>query len=284
LGRGAALFAYPRPAVVHTPHGHIFQGYYGRVMTGLFILMERLAARATHATVALTPKERADHLALNIGTPESFLVVPSGVDIEEFTEPKRSREEVREELGLGPDEPVALTVGRLVEVKAQHFLLDAAALILRENPGARFVLVGEGPLRNSLGRQAERLGIAERVVFTGFRNDVADILHAADLFVLTSLNEGMGRVLVEAMAAGLPAVAFGVGGVVDLVDGEVGALISPFDVAEFARAAGALLEDPALRAELSQNAKARSRQYSTDAMLEGLDHAYRAAAKLRRGA
>ena len=117
------------------------------------------------------------------------------------------------------------------------------------------MLVGEGPLGPALKIQAERLGIAARVAFTGFRNDVADILHAADLFVLTSLNEGMGRVLVEAMAAGLPVVAFADCAGVNqyVVDGRNGLMVDRSDGTRgLARALARAISDESLRRRLSR--------------------------------
>lgn len=282
LGRAAALLCSSGPAVVHTPHGHVFEGYFGPVKTGLFILLERLFARAAAAMVALTPREREDHLALKIGSPGNFFVVPSGVEIEGFAAPSRPRDELRRELGIRTGEVVATTVGRLVEVKGHSYLIEAAARVCREKARARFVIVGDGHLRNSLESRAQRLGISARVVFTGFRSDVADILHASDIFVLTSLNEGMGRVLVEAMAAGLPIVAFGVGGVPDLVTEDVGVLIEPFSVEGFARSLASLMADPGRRSELAAAAKKRAEAYSVGAMLTGLDKVYSAALSLAR--
>src|SRR5437660_7663496 len=113
----------------------------------------------------------------------------------------------RKELGLPPDGEIVGTVSRLVPIKGLEWLLQAAPQVLAQFPQACFVIIGDGPLLGELRQLTSKLGIGLRVVFLGAREDVPECLAALDLFVLPSLNEGMGRVLLEAMAVDLPVVA-----------------------------------------------------------------------------
>ncbi|MGC8669483.1 MAG: glycosyltransferase family 4 protein [Chthonomonadales bacterium] len=226
LGRMAARLCRV-PILVHTPHGHVFHDYYGRTATRVFIATERFCARFTHRLVMLTRNELQDHLALRIAPEERFAVIHSGVDFSRFIEAPTCRGTMRASFGIPPDARVLGTVGRLVPVKGQTYLIEALPAILGSVPNAHLVLVGDGPLRQDLEHQATRLGVASRVHFAGLREDVASCLADFDLFVLPSLNEGMGRVLVEAMAMRLPVVASDVSGIRDLVHHEQNGLRVP---------------------------------------------------------
>jgi glycosyltransferase involved in cell wall biosynthesis len=159
-----------------------------------------------------------------------------------------SRTEARRILGLAPDRPVVLTIGRLTHMKGQWHLIDAVPALAARFPDLAVVLLGDGPLRGSLADQAAGLGISEHVVFAGHRPDARQLLAAADVFVLPSRHEGMPLVALEAMAAGLPVVATRVIGSAEVVDdGVTGALVRPGDPAALGAAVARLLTSPALR-------------------------------------
>ena len=216
LGRIAARMCRV-PIIVHTPHGHVFHGYYSRPVTRVFIAVERFCARFTNRLVMLTQNELQDHVKVGIAPADRFVVIHSGVDFTPFEGAPLSRGRLRDAFGIPPHAPIIGTVGRLVPVKGQKHLIAALPAILQKVPNVHIVLVGDGPLREELAAQATELGLAANVHFTGLREDVAACLADFDLFVLPSLNEGMGRVIVEAMAMRLPVVATDVSGIRDLV-------------------------------------------------------------------
>jgi glycosyltransferase involved in cell wall biosynthesis len=185
------------------------------------------------------------------GVPRAMIhVARNGVSA---TAPRRSRATTRRELGLAADAPVAITVARLTAQKNHAALLAALPDILAVHPTFRLVLVGTGPLDAELRDYAARFG--EAVLFLGQRNDIADLLAAADLFVLPSLFEGLPLSLIEAMAAGLPTVATAIGGVDEAVDpGVTGLLATPERLAE---AVLGLLGDPAASAAMGRAARRR---------------------------
>jgi glycosyltransferase involved in cell wall biosynthesis len=267
IGRVAARLAGV-PHILYTPHGHVFQGYFSAPVTRSFVVLERLAARWTDRIITLTDAEADQHLALGIGRPGQFVTIPSGIDLDAAVAATPTR--------LVTDGPAIGTVARLVPIKGHAFLLDAAPEVLRQHPAARFILVGDGETRPALEAQARKLGVSDRVLFTGYRDDVPALLAGIDLVVLPSLNEGMGRVLVTAMALGKPIVATRVGGVPELLaDGAAGRLVPPGDAAALADAVCALLRDPDQAAALGEAGRRRVGRYSAQTMVESLAQVYR---------
>jgi glycosyltransferase involved in cell wall biosynthesis len=158
------------------------------------------------------------------------------------------REEARRAMGLDPEQPVVLTVGRLTHMKAQWQLVDVVPDLVSRFPGLVIMLLGDGPLREVLAKQAAGLGMAHVVRFPGHRPDARQLLAAADVFLLSSRYEGMPLAVLEAMEAGLPVVATRVVGNEDVVvDGVTGTLVPFGRPAALGAALAALLDDPGLR-------------------------------------
>jgi glycosyltransferase involved in cell wall biosynthesis len=268
----SVLWLAPRHCkVVHTFHGHIFYGYYGRAKTTLFIWIERILARlCTDRIIVISRQQRSDICdRYGVGTPAQFAIVPLGIDLDEVD---GNPGEFRREIGVGEDEIIIGSVGRLCAVKNHALLLDAAEMVLRDrDPGAprvRFVIIGDGELRGHLEERARRLGIEDSVIFAGFREDAGALYSDLDLVVLTSTNEGTPLTLLEAMAAGRPVVATEVGGVVDILGErlnragristwEHGITAGSGDAAGIAEALDQLIGRPDTSAEMG----ARSRLY-----------------------
>jgi glycosyltransferase involved in cell wall biosynthesis len=248
------------PVVIHTAHGNVFDGYFNPVATRLFVAMERFAARRCDRIIELTPGGIEEHLEQGIGRREQFCTIFSGIDLEPFDEAVRRRADTRRALGIPPDALLVGAVGRLEPIKGFTYFVDAARRVADSVPGAVFVLAGQGSLDGSLRAQAEPLGARTpcgRFRFLGPRDDVPDLMAAFDVFVLPSLNEGMGRVLLEAGAAGTARIATRVGGVPDIVrDGETGLLVPPRDARAIADAVLELERNPARRAMLGAAARA----------------------------
>ena len=267
LGRLAARRAGV-PHAVHTPHGHVFHGYFAGPATRLFIALERIAAPWSDRIVTLSDAEAQDHLRHGIGRPGQFVTIPSGVDLGVVGAARPTP--------LVSGGPVVAAVARLVPVKGFQYLIDAAPEILRRCPQARVLIVGDGELRPVLEGRVRAAGLDDRITFTGFRDDVASVMAAADLVVLPSINEGMGRVLVMAMALGKPIVATRVGGVAELLgEGEAGVLVPARDAGALARAVCTLLLDGSRAQTLGEAGHRRAPRYSAEAMLEALARLYR---------
>jgi glycosyltransferase involved in cell wall biosynthesis len=186
---------------------------------------------------------------------------------------------LRNALGIPPDARVVLAVGRLSSEKGHADLLEAVAALREGNPAwiLRVVVVGDGPERQSLGRKAAALGVAEHILFAGHREDVRPFYGLADLFVLPSHSEGSPNVLLEAMSAGLPIVATAAGGSVELVsDGQTALLIAARDPRAMSAAMGRLLQDRELASRLGAHAREASRQYTPEAYARSVIAVYRA--------
>ncbi len=241
VGRLAARLARV-PIVVHTYHGHVFHSYFGPVKTRLFVQIERSLSRVTDMILTVGEKQRGEILGYGIGTPVKMRVVPLGLELEPFVDTEGHRGQLSAELGLGPGAPLVGIVGRLVPIKGHGDFLQAARLVLNRMPGVRFLIVGDGELRDQLERQVDDLGIRDSVLFLGWRRDLPKVYADLDLVVLSSLNEGSPVALIEAMSAGRPVVATNVGGVGDVVtDGRDGLLVPARDPQALANAVCRLL-------------------------------------------
>ena len=263
VGRLAAWLAGV-PAVIHQPHGHVFYGYWSRPRTALFVGLERIAAHWTDTIVTLTRREVEEHLERGIGRAAQYAVVPSGVPTQALRASAPPRAEARARLGLPADAFVIAGVGRLVPIKGFDLLVAALADVAARVPDTHVLLIGEGADRAALEARAAALGVADRLHITGSVTDVMARLAGADVLAAPSRNEGMGRVLVEAMALGLPVVGARVGGIGDvIVDNECGLLVPPEDPGALAAALVELGLDAPRRAKLGAAAPPRAEAFST---------------------
>lgn len=272
IGRIAARLAGV-PVVIHTPHGHILYGYYGPAGTRLFAFLERVSAPLCDRIVTLTDRGAREHLAQGIGNTAQYVTIPSGVDVDALRERALDKAQARHELGWELDAAIVLGVGRLVPIKGFDLLIRALAHL---KPAPGLVLVGDGPERERLQSLAAELGVAPRVTFAGAIEDVTPFLCAADVMVVPSRNEGMGRALVEAMALGVPVVGASVGGIPSVIeDGRSGLLVSREDVAGIADAVQRLLARDDLAASLADGARSRAEAFSLPVMERALLELYR---------
>ena len=190
------------------------------------------------------------------------VVVHEGVDVERIV--RLPVGNIHAELYLPTHAPVVGNVGALVEQKGQHHFVEAAALVVREVPDARFVILGEGELRPALEEQIKRRHLERHVFLAGFRADVLELTKSFDVFVVSSLHEGMCTALVDAMAASRAAVGTSVGGVPEVMaDGKTGFLVPARDHTAMARRIVQLLKDPALRLRMGATALERARELFT---------------------
>jgi glycosyltransferase involved in cell wall biosynthesis len=221
-----ALLLRPRACrFVHTYHGHIFHSYYGPLKTRIFLLIEKMLARLiTDRIVVVSEQQRREiNGEFRVGRADQFRVIPLGLDTSVFANWKERARSFRDELGLSTDDILVGIVGRLTEIKNHELFLRAAAVFKsqfsQQSPdrSVRFVIIGDGALRHTLERQADSLGLADNVIFTGSRRDVDRVYPALDIVALTSRNEGTPLTLIEAMANARPIISTAVGGVVDLL-------------------------------------------------------------------
>lgn len=275
LGRIAAYLCRV-PVIVHTFHGHVLQGYFSAAKTRVFVGIERLLARASDRLIAVSPRVRADLLALGIGRPDRFDVVPLGLDLDRYLAVTGPDGALRRELGVDVDVPLIGIVARLVPIKAHELFLEAATRLMQRFPTARFVIVGDGERRGALQTLASTLGVDARVHFLGWRGDLDRIYADLDVVALTSRNEGSPVALIEAMAAGRTVVSTDVGGVSDVVaDRRTGRLVADADAAALATVITELLEDAPQRCRLGAAARQHARtHYGAERLVADIDALY----------
>jgi glycosyltransferase involved in cell wall biosynthesis len=236
--------------------------------------------RLLSKVICVSRPTREAHLEELGRDPRKCVVVHNGIDLQRFS-PSIAADGVRAELGLEENTPLVGTVSRLGEErKGVHVFIDAIAAVAQTHPRARFLVVGDGHLKAKLEQQAQELGIAEKVIFTGERKDVARLLAAMDVFVIPSLYEACQYSLLEAMAMGKPVVATPAGVAPDVVfDHQTGLLVPLADSAAMASAVRALLDEPMAADGMGQRARElMATQFSVDVMIDNISRVYAEAA------
>ncbi len=274
LGRVAAKIVRV-PLIVHTPHGHVFFGHFGPIFSRVFLWVERLFGILTDCVVVLTDGEGSDYTDRNVYPEDKLVQIHSGVDIEKFKQSPVSAVEKKRSLGLAQNGLVVGFIGWLLPIKGPMHLLKAMEDVWRNYENTVLVFIGKGDLDVDLRAAALKTGANGRVNFLGWRNDIEEIMPIFDIFVLPSLNEGMGRVLVEAMAAGKPVVASNVGGIPDLVRHDYnGLLVAPGDEKALATSIRQLISNPEKAKLMGQRGREFCRQFSVESMVEKIDILY----------
>jgi glycosyltransferase involved in cell wall biosynthesis len=257
IGRLAAWLCRT-PVIVHTIHGFSSHEFMSAGRRRAYLAIERLVRPLTHEFLAVAPEVARQAVENRLASPGAVSVVPSAVELDGI--PFDSDPEVRSELGIPVDAPLVGTVGRLDYQKAPLNFVRMAARVAAEHPDTRFVMVGDGMLLDDAREAARRLGV--EVIFTGFHPEAARIAASFDVFVISSLYEGLGRGLTEALASGRPVAATAVNGVIDLVEpGCTGLLAPPADPAALARNVSWLLEHPEEARRMGEAGRARVRGF-----------------------
>jgi glycosyltransferase involved in cell wall biosynthesis len=286
LGRTAAwLYNLSRPRhrrclIVHTFHGHVLHGYFGRSASALVRVIERTLARLTDCVLVLSPRLREEiGDVYRIAPPEKLFIVPLGLELDDLLALEPRAEPVAGEFVFG-------YVGRLVPVKNVPMLLGAFARVHAIAPEARLAIVGDGELAPALRELVQNRGLSGAVRFDGWRSDLPAVYAGFDALALTSVNEGTPVAVIEAMAAGLPVVATAVGGVPDVVtDGRDGLLVAPGDEEAMAQAMLRLLRRADERRALGTAAREVVRaRFAASRLVTDVERLYRAQVGARRGA
>lgn len=277
VGRLAARRARV-PRVVHTVHGWPFHDAQRPAANAVWRWLERAAAPLADALVVVADADRVKGLAAGVGRPEQYVTVRSGLELGLYGPDAQVRHEVRQELGLPHDARVVGAVNRLSPQKDPLTLLHACAAVLRADPDARLLLVGDGPLRGDVEREVDALGLRGQAVLPGLRADVPRLLTAMDVFVSASRWEGLPRTVLQAMATGVPVVATAADGIVDVVeDGVTGRLVPVGDTAGLTQAVGEVLRDRGRATAFASAAAARLPEFDASSMVRDLERLYESA-------
>ena len=252
LGRWAARFAGAK-AIIHTVHGWSFNDYQSPLWRKIIIWLERLTALITDKFIVVSYHDRQKGLDNLIGNEDKYRLIRYGIDYEEFNKKDGS---IRQELGIGASDLLVGMTSCFKPQKSPQDFIRLAYLVNKSVPKVKFILIGDGVLRKKIKRLISKFNLTERVTLTGWRKDISRILSGIDVFVLTSLWEGLPIVILEAMAASLPVIATYTGGIGEvIVEDKSGFLVPPGDMLKMSERLTVLLKDKNLRAQMGQNAR-----------------------------
>lgn len=277
LGRWAAKAAGV-PVIVHTVHGWAHNDYQRALIRQIYIGLEKITLPITDKLTTDSVLNIDKGLQDGIGRRKNYVDTPirCGIELDRFGQPQIPPEQTRTAWNIPLDAVVVGTVGRLSPQKAPLDFVRTAGMIARQFPQAWFVMVGDGPLRADVEALIVELGLSNRFVLTGLRDDVPEILAMFDLFLLPSLWEGLPRVLPQAMATGLAIVATAVDGNVEAIrEGLNGRLVPPGQPAVMAQAAIELLYQPDLRIQMGQAGRHSAVEFGAQKMVTEINHLYR---------
>ena len=274
LGRAASAFTGFKNTV-HTPHGHVFYGYFNPFTSFIYILMERLAARFTNKVIVFSHAEKKDHMDRKIGKENQFAVLPNGVDpapyLKEYdTAAKKS------ELGIPPEKIVVGFAGRFEPVKGANIFVKAVMKLNKERTDFTAVMAGSGYMEEAIRDLAKDEIESGVLKMLGHRGDLPEILALIDIFVMPSKNEGFGLAAVEAALSKKPVIASRVGGLPEIItDKETGLLVPSENTEALSFAMKKLLDDRAEAKRLGENGRKKALEYySREKMLERLTKIY----------
>jgi glycosyltransferase involved in cell wall biosynthesis len=254
-----------RPRViVHTFHGHVFQGEFSERTSKIIVWVEHLLARCTTRVIAVSDEVADDLVRLGVAPAEKVETVRLGFDLSRFTVQGSARDEARrvtrERFGIPQEALVVTLIARVVKVKRVDRFIDMAGRLAEARPDIWFLIVGDGDRRIECETSPMATALGKRLVWAGFQRDIPSMCFASDVVTLTSDNEGTPVCLIEAQAAGVPVVTTKVGGVETVVShGQTGQIVGQ-DAGELAGAVGALLDDPDSRNQMG----ALGRRHSID--------------------
>lgn len=273
---------------VHTYHGHVFEGYFGKVGGALIRGIERGLSRFTDRIVTISERQRFDIVTrYRIAPARKTVVIPLGLDLGPFLalNPSSEAAQARASLDLAPDAVVFGFVGRFVPIKDLPTLLHATRIAVERCPSIQLLLVGDGPQRAETVALARQLALEATLRWAGWQHDLRRIYTAMDVCVLSSRNEGTPVAVIEAMASGKPVVATDVGGVADVLQAEVtGLLVRPGRPSELADAMIRLAQSPELRRALGEQGRRRAAErFGTARLVHEMSTLYQTSLAEKRG-
>lgn len=271
-----------RIRLIHTFHGHVFGGYFNKLQTRIFILIERLLGAFTSKIITVSDSVKDELVALHICKERKIEVIPLGLELDEFFKiPVRDNPVLN--IGI---------IGRLVPIKNHYLFLEAATKVIADNPEVhlRFEVIGDGELRRNLEEYSCRLNINKQVDFLGWQKDLVGIYSNLDVVTLTSTNEGTPVSLIEAMASGRAVVATDVGGVRDLLGAETdtgirpdgnfkilerGIIVKPKDPLGLANALNFILQNDSLRKNIAETARSFVKdRFTKERLIKDIENLY----------
>jgi glycosyltransferase involved in cell wall biosynthesis len=277
---------------VHTFHGHVFHDYFGLIKSSIFVFTERFMAKFTTAIVALSESQKKELVEkYKIAPSNKVKVIELGFDLNPFLLNGSKRGKFRNEINVDKNTKLIGIVGRLAPIKNHTMFFDSAKLLLDNciNLPIKFVVVGDGELKEEIVNYCSKLKITEKVIFCGWVKDVASIYSDTDVLALTSLNEGTPVSIIEAMASSVPVISTKAGGVIDLIGKPIspstsngftlcdnGILCRINDSSGFASGIKYLIDHEAIRNKVTQSARAFvKKKYVKERLINDIETLYK---------
>ena len=274
LGRWAA-WRSAVPIIIHSIHGFGFHDHQPWLIRNFYIFLEKLASRITTRFIAVSQANRELGCRLHLFTAERAAVIRSGIDIPQFQHRQITKEGFRAALGIPPAAPVVAMIACLKPQKAPLDFIRVCDLVRNAFPGAHYILAGDGELRGAVEQEIEKRDLQQHVHLLGWRQDIAQLLQAIDVLVLTSLWEGLPRVFPQAMAARVPVVATRVDGAPEAIaDGVNGFLLAPGDLPGIARQIIFLLKNPLEARSMGQRGAGMVAEFDIKKMMQQQEALY----------
>ncbi|MFW6129791.1 MAG: glycosyltransferase, partial [Atribacterota bacterium] len=256
LGRIAGKLALIKN-IIYQPHGPVFYGYFGKIKNKLIIMIERLTAHLCDRIVFLTPSSQKDYQDKNIGRRKQYRVIQNGVDVDIFHPPtEEEKEENKFDYDFRKEDVVLGMVGRIVDIKGHKYFVEAFEDIAKKFDNVKGLIVGEGEYSDKIKKMVKEKNLQDRIIFTGFVENVPKIMRTIDVLVQPSVVEGFGIAIVEAGACCVPAVGFRIGGIQDIIiENETGILVELKNSKELAKCLEFLALNPSKIKDLGEKAR-----------------------------
>lgn len=268
-----------RPVVVHGVHGLSFHKYQSRWLNFLYKSIERKAAKWTDKFICVADAMTRQSLEAGIGKKDQYVTAYSAIEEAEFLKEKTSQEisEFRKKYGIGEDDIVLTTVARLFMLKGHDFIIKSARHLAEKYPEVKWLFVGDGNLSEFYQEQVAKLGLSDRVRFSGLLrpDEIPMALRSSDILLHCSLREGLARAIPQGMLCGVPAIAFNLDGTPEVVNENTGRMVEPGDLEGFVSACEELIEDEKLRKKLGANAqKEVTEKFAPRTMVNTIENVY----------
>ena len=269
LGRWAARFAGVKK-IVNTIHGWGFSSAQNKLLRNVLILLERITAKITSRFISVTPMDIEKGISNKIGNRNQYTVIRSGININTYSNPGITKDEIRHRLNINPQEIVVGTVTRFSIQKAPlDTILSFKEIIKKGYCNIRLLMIGDGPLLTEAKKLTKDLSMEDKVIFLGLRKDIPLLLKAMDIFVLSSLWEGLPRVIPQAMAAGVPVIATNIDGNSEIItDNYNGILVDTHCPEQIANAVIKLIDNPIYKQEIIARVKENLDEYDERKMVD----------------
>lgn len=277
IGRFAANLAGV-PVIVHTIHGLPFHAFQSRMVHEIYRRAEKSAAKVTDKIITVADAMTDQAVQAGVAGPEKFMTIHSGMVLEPFLRRDYDLPLLRGKFGLMPEDIVIGKVARLFHLKGHEYLIDAAKDIVKFFPKVKFLLIGDGILKNDLEKRIQEAGLSNHFVFAGLiaPEKVPEAIAVMDIVVHTSLREGLAKVIPQALALGKPVVSFNLDGASEVIEnGKNGFLIPARDTASLSKAVIQLLQNPELMKKMgSEGLKKVDPFFRKEYMVSRLDVLY----------